>query len=423
MKKLIALLMMSVLVLGLFAGCASPAPEAPAEEPAIAEEAPAEEEAEAPSEKQAIKFVVQADSTAALETLVAAYNDSQDMYEVEAIVLTNDSGNMHDQIINSLSAKSSEYDIISMDVVWAGEFAAAGYLEPLDMLIRDNGWKPTDFNAGSMSSGKYKGKNYALPYFPDLGFLYYRSDIVSAEDQAMLEGGDYTFETLLALAEKYQGEGGTKFGHVYQSKQYEGLTCNVNEFTANWTNVEEGLKTMKMFADSKATPDDILTYTEGETHAAFLNGDTVFARNWPYMSGMAASGEYNVKSEQVGFAPLPAGGTVGGWIVGINGNSENKDGAADFITFLAGPEGQKINATTGGYLPGFNALLEDSSVVESNALLTNAGFKKALSMTIARPVVANYSEVSDAIQVKSHEFLSDNGELTEAVTTIEEKLQ
>jgi multiple sugar transport system substrate-binding protein len=279
MKKLIALLMMSVLVLGLFAGCVSPAPEAPAEEPAITEEAPAEEEAEAPAEKQAIKFVVQADSTAALETLVAAYNDSQDMYEVEAIVLTNDSGNMHDQIINSLSAKSSEYDIISMDVVWAGEFAAAGYLEPLDMLIRDNGWKPTDFNAGSMSSGKYKGKNYALPYFPDLGFLYYRSDIVSAEDQAMLEGGDYTFETLLALAEKYQGEGGTKFGHVYQSKQYEGLTCNVNEFTANWTTIEEGLKTMKMFADSKATPEDILTYTEGETHAAFLNGDTVFARN------------------------------------------------------------------------------------------------------------------------------------------------
>lgn len=424
MKKLIALLMMSVLIIGLFAGCSSPAPEEP-ETPATPEEeaeAP-EEETEVAAEKTMIKFVVQADSTEALDTLVAAYNDSQDLYEVEAVVMTNDSGNMHDQIINSLSAKSSEYDVISMDVVWAGEFAAAGYLEPLDMIIRDNGWKPTDFNAGSMSSGKYKGKNYALPYFPDLGFLYYRSDIVSAEDQALLEAGDYSFETLLELAEKYQGQGGTKYGHVYQSKQYEGLTCNANEFTNNWMDVENGLKMMKMFADSKVTPDDILTYTEGETHAAFLNGDTVFARNWPYMSGMASSGDYDVKIDQVGFAPLPNGGTVGGWIVGINGNSEKKDGAASFIAFLAGPEGQKINATTGGYLPGFNALLEDTSVVESNPLLTNAGFTKALSMTIARPVVANYSEVSDAIQVKAHEYLSGNGELNEAVTTIEEKLQ
>ena len=83
------------------------------------------------------------------------------------------------------------YDIISMDVVWAGEFAAAGYLEPLNALIKDQGWKPTDFNAGSMALGKYKGKNYVLSYFSDLGFMYYRKDIVSSEDAAKLESGDY----------------------------------------------------------------------------------------------------------------------------------------------------------------------------------------------------------------------------------------
>ncbi len=50
-------------------------------------------------------------------------------------------------------------------------------------------------------------------------------------------------------------------------------------------------------------------------------------------------------------------------------------------------------------------------------------FQKALSTTIARPVAANYAEVSDTIQVKSHEYLSANGELEEAVSAITSALE
>jgi len=422
MKRFLSVALIVVLMLTVFAGCTSKdvATDTSGD---TAKTDVTEEETTDTGNKTKIKFAVQADSTNALSSIVEAFNAGNDKYEVEAIVLTNDSGSMHDQIVNSLSSKSGEYDILSMDVVWAGEFAAAGYLETLDSLIKDNGWKPSSFNAGSMASGKYKGKNYVLPYFSDLGFLYYRKDIVSTEDAAVLESGAYTWAEFLQMAEKYAGEKETKFGHVYQSKQYEGLTCNLNEFSNNWADIKAGLETMKAFADSEATPGDVLTYTEGETHNAFLNGESVFARNWPYMSGMASSGEYAVKIDQVGFAPLPQGGTVGGWILGMNVNSENKEGAEAFLKFIAGPEGQKINATVGGYLPGFNALLEDADVLNSNPLLTNKAFQKALSTTIARPVAANYSEVSDTIQVKAHEYLSGNGELDSAVELIEEKLQ
>lgn len=423
MKKFLSILLLMVLALSTFtlAGCSNNQP-ATTNTQEQEEEAPASNE-ENVVEKVKVKFAVQADSTEALDSIVEAFNNKSDKYEVEPIILTNDSGNMHDQILNSLSSQSGEYDVISMDVVWAGEFAAAGYLEPLDSFIMDSGWKPTDFNAGSMASGKYKGKNYALPYFSDLGFLYYRKDIISQEDANKLSSGDYTYEDLFAMAEKYAGEGDTKYGYVYQSSQYEGLTCNLNEFTDNWKNISGGLTMMKAFTDSKATPDDILVYTEGETHNAFLNGESVFARNWPYMNGMAASGDYNVSTEQIGYAPLPHGGTVGGWILGISSNSTNKEGAKEFLSFISGPEGQKINATVGNYLPGFNALMTDEEVLKSNTLLTDEGFQKALQTTIARPVVANYSEVSDVIQLKAHEFLSGNSNLEDAVKGIEEKLQ
>ena len=420
MRRVISIFLMAIMVLSLAVGCQKE----PAVETTEATEATTvAETTAAPIEKTTVKFAVQADSTDALNQLVAAFNETSELYSVEAIVMTNDSGNMHDQLLNSLSSKSGEYDVISMDVVWAGEFAAAGYLQPVDELIKANGWLPTDFNAGSMASGKYKGKNYVLPYFPDLGFLYYRTDIVSADDATKLQSGNYTWADLLEMAKAYKGQMDTKYGHVYQSSQYEGLTCNLNEFTANWTDIKGGLEMMNAFTTSGVTPSDILVYTEGETHNAFLNGESVFARNWPYMNGMAASGDYTVKGEQVGYAPLPGGGTVGGWIIGINANSTNQAGAEAFLTFISGPEGQKINATVGSYLPGFNALLEDTDVLASNALLTNEGFANALAKTIARPVVANYSEISDTIQIKAHEYLSGNGELDAAVEAITTALQ
>ena len=381
-----------------------------------------DEPTDAATEKTMINFAVQADSTPALDKIVEAFIAKSEKYEVKATIMTNDSGQMHDQLLNSLSSKSGEYDIVSMDVVWAGEFASAGYLQTIDKLLMDNSWKPTDFNAGSMDSGKYKGKNYVLPYFPDLGFIYFRSDIVSEEDAAKLKSGDYTFDEFMAMGEKYKGEGGTKYAYAYQSKQYEGLTVNINEFSSNWTDIEGGLNYMKSMMDKGLTPEDILNYTEGETANALLNGEAVFIRNWPYVNGMLQSGEHDVKIEQVDYAPLPGGGSVGGWILGINANSANLEGAEEFLAFISGPEGQKINAIEGSYLPGYSALLEDADVLASNKLLENEGFKNALSTTISRPVVPNYSEVSDKIQINTHEFLSGNGSLEDAAKAIKEAL-
>lgn len=430
---LLALLLTLTLVV---VSCANDTPEA--EDPATdvaetTEPGPADPETEEPvaetteseeptGEKTTISFAVQADSTDALNQLVEQFNAQSENYTVETTIMTNDSGQMHDQLLNSLSSQSGEYDVISMDVVWVGEFAAAGFLDTVDELIMANGWMPTGFNQGSMDSGKYSGKSYALPYFPDLGFIYYRKDIVSEEDAAKLASGQYTWDELLAMAETYAGEGDTQYGYVFQAMQYEGLTVNLNEFSNNWQDISGGLETMKKFVDSESAPEDILNYTEGETANAFVNGEAVFARNWPYQNGMIASGEHNVKMEQVGYAPLPNGGSVGGWLLGLNANSSNKEGAQEFISFIAGPEGQKINATVGSYLPGYNELLEDNEVLEANTLLGDEAFQIALQNTIARPVVANYSEVSDTIQINAHQFLSGNGELDAAVTAIEEAL-
>ena len=336
------------------------------------------------AERKVIRFAAQGDSTPGTRAVLDAFNAAQDKYTVEWVEMTNDSGAMRDQMITSLRAGSSDYDILSLDVVWAAEFAAAGYIEPIDLYLRDARLSVALFNSGSMASGRYAGKQYVLPFFPDLGFLYFRKDIVSEEDAAKLMTGIYSSAYLLALAEKYKGQGGTADGFVYQSNKYEGLICNVNEFTDNFYNIRAGLEAMKQAADSAATPADILNYTEGETHNSFINGQSVFARNWPYQWGMIMT-EGSIKADQVEVAPLPYGGSVGGWLLAMNANSANKDGAWEVIKFIA-TDGQKELSLKGGYLPGFNAMMDDPDVVAGNALLSKEGFKNALGSTIARPV-------------------------------------
>ncbi|NLK97405.1 extracellular solute-binding protein [Defluviitalea saccharophila] len=421
MKKWLSILVAMVMVLSVGCSKAPATQETPAETPAEQKtETPA---AETPAEKTKISFAVQADSTPALETLVSTFNGSQDKYTVEIVEFTNDSAQMHDQLITSLSSGSSEYDVMSLDVVWAGEFAAAGYIEALDMMMDEAGLKIEDFNAGSMASGSYQGKQYTLPYFPDLGLLYYRSDIVSPEDAAKLESGNYTYDDLYAMMEKYKGQGGTETAFTFQSKQYEGLTCNSTEFTGAFTDIKAGLETMKKFTDSALTPTDILNYDEGATHTNFAEGKAVFSRNWPYQYGVIKSDDSKINPDQVGVAPLPKGDVVGGWLLSINKNTKNMEGAWEFVKFVAGPEGQKINSTKGGYLPGFNALLSDEEVIAANDLLKSEGFKKALTSTIARPVSAEYSKLSDTIQVNVHKYLSGSQDIDATVAAIEGALK
>lgn len=379
-------------------------------------------ESESEGEKVVLKLGIQNDDTPGTQALIDGFNDSQDKYTVEWDALTNDSAQMHDQLLNSLTSGSSEYDVISMDVVWAGEFAGAGFLEPIDVFMNDASLSKDQFNAGSMDSGNYTGKQYTLPFFPDLGLLYYRTDIVSEEDAAKLESGDYTYDDLYDMAEKYVGEDDTKYGFVYQSKQYEGLTVNVTEFTEAYGNIENGLETMYKFTTADFAPKDLLNFTEGETHTNFEQGNAVFARNWPYQFGRVLAQEDGVELsvDQVGIAPLPNGGAVGGWLLGINKNSENIEGAWEFIAYAASEEGQKLMSTKGGYIPGFNALLENDEVLQANDLLSFPGFQNALQDTIARPVSPDYNQVSDTIQIEAHKYLSSGDGLSDVSTAIEE---
>ena len=136
-----------------------------------------------------------------MQDVVDAFEASQDKYAVNIVVAPNDSNQEKSQLTTSFSAGSSEYDVVSIDTAWAGDLAGAGYLEALDGYMKESGRKASEYNKGSLDSGTYRAKTYALPINPDYGVLFFRKDIVSQEDADKLVSGDYTYDDLITMAE------------------------------------------------------------------------------------------------------------------------------------------------------------------------------------------------------------------------------
>ncbi len=58
----------------------------------------------------------------------------------------------------------AEYDVISINMPWLGEFAEKGYLAPLNELLQDAAINPLDFHPSVWGTGTGRGRNMAYPF-------------------------------------------------------------------------------------------------------------------------------------------------------------------------------------------------------------------------------------------------------------------
>ncbi|PPA69798.1 ABC transporter substrate-binding protein [Jeotgalibacillus proteolyticus] len=375
------------------------------------------------SEEQVeIVYAAGVDVTGATPALIEAFEEANPNITVTYREMPADTGASHDQYVTSFSAQESEIDVFDADVIWPAEFAQAQYALELDRFIEADGINMDEYFPGTVASGNFNGRQYAMPKFTDAGLLYYRTDLVDTPPQ--------TWDELFDMASELNGEGDTQFGYLMQANQYEGMVCNAVEFIAaygggvidennqvivNSPETVAGIQKMVDFVQSDFVPSNILSFQETETNNAWVGGQAVFARNWPYMQATSNDEEASEVAGNVGFAVLPAGdggnaATLGGWMTMINRYSEHQEAAWEFVKFMSGPEGQKISATVGGRAPTLEALYEDPEVQDAAALFSNEEFVATLQNAVPRPVSPIYPQISDIMQVELSRALA--GEIT-----------
>ena len=361
-------------------------------------------------------FAAGNDPSGATESLIAEYNAAHPGVHVKFQAMPANTDTQHDAYVTYLSARESNIDLYSLDVIWTAEFATAGWIRPLPEGLIDESL----FLDGPMTSVKYDGVAYAAPWFTDAGVLYYRKDLL---EQAGL-GVPSTWSEFRSACREATEPG--MEGFVWQGARYEGMVCNFLEFlwgtggtlereavlerpdeTAR--GITRALELMLSFFEDGFTPQGVLTYKEEDSRRLFTEGQALFLRNWPYAWSMAEGEESKIKG-LAGIAPLPHAegetgySTIGGWNVAVSSFCEHPAEAFEFLKFIAGEKSLKERAIKGGYLPTLKSTYMDDEVLEANPHF--ASFFEVFQNTRNRPRSPYYPQMSDVIQENVHSVLT-----------------
>jgi ABC-type glycerol-3-phosphate transport system substrate-binding protein len=218
-----------------------------------------------------------------------------------------------------------------------------------------------------------------------------------------------------------------------QRLQVTGLVFNdvreVDEVRIRSDEAARGLDIARGLIADGVAPIEVTEFGEREVLDAFLAGEAVFMRSWPY--ALRVLREAGFTEDRVGVASLPAAGqggqsasALGGWNLMINAASGDaeRDAAWAFIRFLTDPAQQRTRALEAGLLPVLTALYEDPALRAANPLI-GIGTQLYAAQLHERPATPIYSELSASVASAFNRTL--RGELTgtEATELLQAELQ
>ncbi len=389
-----------------------------------------------------ITFAMAPDPSGAFQKLIDQFNkENEGDFKVTWRKMPTDTGQFFDKIRTQFQAGGGDIDILGGDVIWPAQFAANGWIADLSDKFPET--EREKFLPGPIDSMIYEDKIYGVPWYTDAGMLYYRKDLLEKNGY---DEAPKTWDELKKVAKEVADAEGMKAGFVWQGSEYEGGVVNgleyINSFggrvldenNASKVIIDspesvEGLTVAASMIKDGVSPQAVSNYTEEESQNSFLNGDSVFCRNWPYMYSLAGNPDTaKIKKDQVGVAPLPEGSAgsvsgLGGWNFYINAQSdqEKQDTAYEFAKFMTTPESQKINALEGAKLPTLKALYKDQEILDEVPVIALAG--DALANTQPRPVSPAYSDMSLEMAEQFNKVFKGDISPEEALKSLQGSLQ
>lgn len=335
--------------------------------------------------------------------------------------------------LQMLASRSDDIDVLQIDVVWAGMLAS--HLADLKPYV---GASPKAHFPALIENDTVDGRLVAMPWWADVGVLYYRKDLLARYGYAPPR----TWQEMTAMARAVQtaerARGNTRlWGFVFQGRAYEGLTCNALEWIDSFgggaildasgrVTVDNRLAVaaLRLAASwvGDIAPRGVLGYDEEAARGVFQTGNAVFMRNWPYAWALAQGPDSPVRGK-VGVIPLPSGGpggkasgTLGGWHLAVSRYSRHPAEAASLVAFLTGPAQQKKRAVDAAYNPTLPALYADREVLAANPFF--AELLPSLRNATARPsriAGPHYNRLSSDVWRAAHDILAGQPAATRVV--------
>ncbi len=418
------------------AGCAPPAP-APTTAPPAAE--PSQPTGLAACQGQNLVLASMTDQyVAAFRVLVPQFNQASG-----ANITLDELGyvDLYQKLIADFVGHTGSYDLMTVDIVWSGEFGANQYTKLLDAYMeRDKAeLQLDDILPVSWTLGEWQGTHPAYPLAGYANVLNYRQDLLAA---AGIEPPT-TQEALLDAAIKLTDAGNNLYGiallgakgpavaqdYMAWVQQHGGRI--LDDAGKPVINSAENVEILEFFGELfQYAPPGATDYWWDQRETAFRSGQVAMMEGWSIARAGYEDPEISsiVGNVDIAVAPVAAGMEpkygFGGWGIGVNADStpEEQECAWQFIKWLTSPEMQKDWLKNDG-APIRRSTMTDPELVALYPWLPILleSFEKGDGDY--RPRIPQYSIIQDALGTHVNAFLVGQETAQEALDAAQKQVE
>lgn len=446
--RTLSLWLVAIMLMGLVAGCTTPppAPAAPTAQPAPTQVQPAPTQAPAAAapgleacKGQNLTLGSMTDQyVAAFRVLVPKFEQASG-----AKITLDELGyvDLRQKLVADFVGHTANYDLMTVDIVWSGEYGQNKYTKPLDeYMARDKAeLQLDDILPVAWTLGEWQGQHFAFPLAGYANVLNYRKDVL---EQAGIKPPT-TQEELLAAAQKLTdaskdfygiallGAKGSAVAQDYMAwvQQHGGRILDDSGKVA--VNTPQNVEILKFFGDMfKYAPPGSTDYWWDQRETAFRSGKVAMMEGWSIARAGYENPEISSIAGKVDITAAPVKSGVdpkfgfGGWGIGINADSkpEKQECAWQFIKWLSSPEIQKEWLRNDG-APIRRSTMTDPEIVKEfpwmPLLLTS--FEKGDGNY--RPRIPQYSIIEDALGTHVNAFLVGQETAEQALEAAQKQIE
>ena len=262
---------------------------------------------------------------------------------------------LRQRVTTDIATKGGQFDIITIGSYETPIWGKAGWLVPLSDLGDDYDY--ADMIPSVMNGLSYDGKLYAVPFYAESSFTFYRKDLFEQAGITMPDQPTYT--QIAEFAAKLTDKSKEQYGFCQRGKPGWGENMAfvgpmVNAFGGRWFDMEWNpqltsepwKQAVSYYVENmnKSGPPGATANGHNENRALFATGHCAM-----WVDATSAAGYiFNPKESQVAdktwFAPAPIEVTSNGsgwfwaWALGIPSTSTKVDAAKSFVKWATSKE-------------------------------------------------------------------------------------
>jgi multiple sugar transport system substrate-binding protein len=251
-----------------------------------------------PSGPPALTWYVNPDNGGQARLAARCEAESGGLYRLRVVELPRDATQQREQLVRRLAARDASIDLMSLDLPFVAELAAAGFLRPF--TAEEAAPLGEGVLEAPLASATWRGRLFAAPFVANAQLLWYRRSVArrAGIDPAAAPA---TWDDLVAAAER------TGTTVEVQAKRYEGYLVWIHALVASaggalledpeaGRDARPGLdgpagvraaEVIRRLASSRAASPALSTADEEATRAAFQGPRGGFMVNWSYVYGAA----------------------------------------------------------------------------------------------------------------------------------------